>query len=224
MESSVILDAISFNIVGVGDMRLGASYCTKNLLQYLTQLDDVIVCNQEGEEVFPGDDGSFHLDPKSSYFLLDETDLDLVGSDDEEDPINVGEETRKKQYERMVKLQQRIPAMEAARKAFIKENYKPKYPYLFDLESNKNLIMDPKFAEVISNVKKVINGQNSLPSDVKNEVFKIVKDESKTGIYSYVLFTQKFCSDLIEEVEHFQISGLPLLRPNSMNKYGLVLN
>jgi hypothetical protein len=37
----------------------------------------------------------------------------------------------------MVRIQKRIPAMEEARKSFIKENYKPKHPYLFDLDSNK---------------------------------------------------------------------------------------
>jgi hypothetical protein len=99
MEVSIATAAlpISFNIMGVGDMRLGTQYCTKNFLQFLTQLDDLVVCNQEGEEVFPIDDGTFNIDPNSSYFLLDEADLDLVGSDEEDDPNNVGEEVRKKQ-------------------------------------------------------------------------------------------------------------------------------
>jgi hypothetical protein len=42
-------------------------------------------------------------------------------------------------------------------------------------------------------VKTLMSSQDSLPQDVKNEVLKIVKDESKSGIYSFIIFTQKFC-------------------------------
>jgi hypothetical protein len=42
--------------------------------------------------------------------------------------------------------------------------------------------------------------------------------------FSCKMFSEKFCKLLIEEVEHFQASGLPARRPNSMNNYGIILN
>jgi len=48
--------------------------------------------------------------------------------------------------------------------------------------------------------------------------------ETGTGIYSLDMFTEKFCQELIEEVENFERSGLPVIRPNSMNNYGVILD
>ena len=44
------------------------------------------------------------------------------------------------------------------------------------------------------------------------------------GIYSFPFFTLEACSMLVDEVDAYAASGLPTARPNSMNKYGLVLN
>lgn len=41
------------------------------------------------------------------------------------------------------------------------------------------------------------------------------------GIYSLQMFTSEFCSKLLEECEHYEKSGLPITRPNSMNNYGI---
>jgi hypothetical protein len=43
-------------------------------------------------------------------------------------------------------------------------------------------------------------------------------------VYSFPLFTAEFCTMFLEEVEHYQASGLPIQRPNSMNNYGIVTN
>lgn len=45
------------------------------------------------------------------------------------------------------------------------------------------------------------------------------------GIYSFDLFTPEFCDMLLEEVEHAQETAREeLIRPNGMNRYGVVLN
>ena len=44
------------------------------------------------------------------------------------------------------------------------------------------------------------------------------------GVYTFPLFSDEYCAALIAEVEHFQRSGLPVRRPNSMNNYGLIVN
>lgn len=40
------------------------------------------------------------------------------------------------------------------------------------------------------------------------------------GVYSLPLLSDEFCEKMICELEHFQASGLPVNRPNSMNNYG----
>ena len=48
--------------------------------------------------------------------------------------------------------------------------------------------------------------------------------EEAAEIYSFPLLTEKACDMLCDEVEHFQTTGLPVRRPNSMNNYGIILN
>ena len=43
-------------------------------------------------------------------------------------------------------------------------------------------------------------------------------------MYAFPMLTQEACKMLVEEVDGYNASGLPTSRPNSMNKYGLVLN
>ena len=56
-------------------------------------------------------------------------------------------------------------------------------------------------------------------SDVVKDVFLIGKDD-KTN---YGLFTEEFSKLLLEELEHLSNSGIPMRRPNGMNRYGAIL-
>ena len=44
-----------------------------------------------------------------------------------------------------------------------------------------------------------------------------------SGVYTLRLFGPQFGKDLIDEVRHLSESGIPLRRPNGMNRYGLML-
>ncbi|KAL3904027.1 MAG: hypothetical protein SGPRY_011439, partial [Prymnesium sp.] len=44
------------------------------------------------------------------------------------------------------------------------------------------------------------------------------------GIYSFDMLSTSFCDRLLEEMENFEASDLPIVRPNSMNNYGVVVN
>ena len=44
------------------------------------------------------------------------------------------------------------------------------------------------------------------------------------GIYAFDLLSSAFCEQLLCELEHYEASGLPVARPNSMNNYGIILN
>ena len=49
-------------------------------------------------------------------------------------------------------------------------------------------------------------------------------EEVTEGVFRFPMLTAECCQMLIDEVDGYAGSGLPTSRPNSMNKYGLVLN
>jgi len=49
-------------------------------------------------------------------------------------------------------------------------------------------------------------------------------EELAPGIYSFEMLAPTYCQMLLDELEHYEASGLPVARPNSMNNYGLILN
>ena len=56
-------------------------------------------------------------------------------------------------------------------------------------------------------------------SDVVKDVFYV----GKAGETKYGLFTREFSQLLLEELEHLSNSGIPMRRPNGMNRYGAIL-
>eukprot|EP01062_Namystynia_karyoxenos_P011196 TRINITY_DN13991_c0_g1_i2.p1 TRINITY_DN13991_c0_g1~~TRINITY_DN13991_c0_g1_i2.p1 ORF type:complete len:488 (+),score=150.41 TRINITY_DN13991_c0_g1_i2:80-1465(+) len=48
--------------------------------------------------------------------------------------------------------------------------------------------------------------------------------EEMQGVYSFPLFTEDCCRALLAELDSFEGSGLPARRPNSMNRYGVIVN
>mmetsp|Transcript_80489 Transcript_80489/g.167711 ORF Transcript_80489/g.167711 Transcript_80489/m.167711 type:complete len:385 (+) Transcript_80489:697-1851(+) len=52
----------------------------------------------------------------------------------------------------------------------------------------------------------------------------ILEEHLEGEIFSFKIFTDKFCNLLVEEIFNFYASGLPARRPNSMNNYGIILN
>ena len=41
--------------------------------------------------------------------------------------------------------------------------------------------------------------------------------EETAGVYSFAMLRPRFCAMVLEEIEGYQLSGLPIRRPNSMN-------
>lgn len=49
-------------------------------------------------------------------------------------------------------------------------------------------------------------------------IMKILHKETEaTRLFSFDMLQHDFCNELIEEIQHFEASGLPVMRPNSMN-------
>lgn len=48
--------------------------------------------------------------------------------------------------------------------------------------------------------------------------------EISPGVFSFDLFTPEFCDMLVAEVDNYEATTLPRRRPNTMNRFGLILN
>ena len=48
--------------------------------------------------------------------------------------------------------------------------------------------------------------------------------EVAPGVFCCEMLRPSFCEALLDELEHYEQSGLPVARPNSMNNYGVILN
>ncbi|CAD7935183.1 unnamed protein product [Amoebophrya sp. A120] len=57
-----------------------------------------------------------------------------------------------------------------------------------------------------------------------DSVNKTLITTHKPDIYSFPMFTMEFCDELVKEVRSIYQSGIEVQRPNSMNRYGVILN
>jgi hypothetical protein len=85
--------------------------------------------------------------------------------------------------------------------------YQPLYPQLFQL---KEEFFEESFLAAVN-------------SNSKEKMMSILKEETNR-VFSFQMLKPDFCNKLIEEAAHYEQSGLPIDRPNSMNNYGLILN
>ena len=83
----------------------------------------------------------------------------------------------------------------------------------------------PSFLELLG-VLKVLSAPASTSAQRTSaeHTFRTLVTENSPGIFSFDLFSLSFCDTLLQELDHYEASGLPQRRPNTMNNYGLVLN
>eukprot|EP01102_Stenamoeba_stenopodia_P006299 TRINITY_DN1725_c0_g3_i1.p1 TRINITY_DN1725_c0_g3~~TRINITY_DN1725_c0_g3_i1.p1 ORF type:complete len:315 (-),score=79.37 TRINITY_DN1725_c0_g3_i1:37-981(-) len=142
----------------------------------------------------------YDLEPDVVYTVADEADIEDLEDEDNNEPLRPPP-----MQQRMEKIQ----SMQIARREMISEYYVPRHPTLFTLSEDKFV---PSFVEAITT-----GSEHALQSI-------LTKETEDTMIYSLEIFNKDFCDKLLEEVEHFEGFGLPILRPNSMNNYGLILD
>ena len=95
----------------------------------------------------------------------------------------------------------------------VAERYAPlrKHQPLFAPELVKAEWLHPDFIAMTDELSKGADAA-SLVTEEAHEIF------------SFPLLTEEACDHLADEVDNFVASGLPARRPNSMNRYGLILN
>src|SRR3990167_7701902 len=166
---------VKFVGINVGSITIGMNLITKELLEGLFDLHEkYIIATNEGEEV-PFD----AIQPNQTYTIV--TNTDMIFSELDRKTVTF-EQIRDLQMQ----VFQRATNMQNFRSNLIKEKYKAKHEYLYQLDKS---IFHPDF---ISNFEKS-----------PEELVKVMNQLTATGIHSFPMFTDKFCNDFIEEVEKY---------------------
>eukprot|EP01080_Neovahlkampfia_damariscottae_P000195 gene195-4441_t len=107
---------------------------------------------------------------------------------------------------------------------YIHEDYKPKHEEIYKF-SEKFFTQD--FLKTVKECKELIplfeKDKKEFNNKRKDVLSNFLENEFK-GIYYCEIFTVEFCSLLLEEVEHFESTVDVILRPNSMNNFGVILD
>jgi len=203
-------DMLQFVAIGAGGFRLARRHVGKDLLFSLGGLgegQEMVVVDQEGEEVELDEETIGRLKVGARYMIAAEEDLDDA-SFFQRAPHELGEEERSAQ---MQVVRGKMIKMESARRTAIQRLHRPIHS---DLYSFSTSFLCPMLREAVEN--------GCGKKDILEAIHATV--ESEVGVYSMPVFTDDFCQRLCEELEHLEGCGLPLVRPNSMNNYGLVLD
>eukprot|EP01063_Lacrimia_lanifica_P024222 TRINITY_DN3216_c2_g1_i1.p1 TRINITY_DN3216_c2_g1~~TRINITY_DN3216_c2_g1_i1.p1 ORF type:complete len:298 (+),score=59.41 TRINITY_DN3216_c2_g1_i1:50-943(+) len=70
-------------------------------------------------------------------------------------------------------------------------------------------------------VRPEVRGVWAAPSE--SALLSVLEETEVKDVFAFELFERVFCERLIEELEHLAASGIPIRRPNGMNRYGVIL-
>ncbi|KAL6049368.1 putative 2oxoglutarate and iron-dependent oxygenase domain containing protein 2 [Balamuthia mandrillaris] len=85
--------------------------------------------------------------------------------------------------------------------------YVPLHPELFTLS--------PEFFEDKLN--------EAVQLGTKEAFLSVIEDQPVFGVFSFPCLKPEFCRLLLEELDHLERSGVEMRRPNSMNRYGVIM-
>ena len=107
------------------------------------------------------------------------------------------------------------------RRAFVKARYRALHPDVFTLNPEAHL--DARFRELASACTRALaDSARDAKATVTRECADVIR-QRPAGVFAFPVFSELFCRKLREECAHFERSGMPLSRPNTMNDNGLLL-
>ena len=110
------------------------------------------------------------------------------------------------------------PALAEARKVRIASEYTRLHPTLWTLSEEW---LHPDFIVLVGEARRrVANGAGAASTTTLWRPPRALAE----GVYVLRVFSERFCALLCEELDAFAASGLPCGRPNSMNRYGALLD
>eukprot|EP01116_Phalansterium_solitarium_P006333 TRINITY_DN18633_c0_g1_i1.p1 TRINITY_DN18633_c0_g1~~TRINITY_DN18633_c0_g1_i1.p1 ORF type:complete len:424 (+),score=117.56 TRINITY_DN18633_c0_g1_i1:113-1273(+) len=206
---------VNFTTLGAGSVRVGRELATKECLQALLCVDDeLVIVDHDGNEVEPDAAGRYNF-TESEYMAVSEKEVvedagEFLAECQQRvaagQPLQPAEASKLQAM--LVERRQRVDRMQQARRHLISSTYRPRHAALYTFSED---IFRDEF-------------RVALTAATPDAYRAAVTQETPTGVYSMHAFTQTFCRQLLEEIENFSYSGLPVMRPNTMNNYGVVLD
>ncbi|XP_061674556.1 2-oxoglutarate and iron-dependent oxygenase domain-containing protein 2 isoform X3 [Syngnathoides biaculeatus] len=98
-----------------------------------------------------------------------------------------------------------LARMSVDRTAIIKSTYRPLHPHVYHLQES---FLAAEFKHIVENCQR----RNVTLKNLSH----LLEEET--------VFNKTFCQELMDELDNFECSTAPKGRPNTMNKYGILLN
>jgi hypothetical protein len=200
-----------------GGIRISKKWVSKKLLLDLFQIEDLLIfdlgekivffltASEQKKPVLVNEDLS-HL-TSTNYLVMSSKDRDSLQSNPTKQEIHV--------------LLARTEKMKEARQKFIATNYKPLHPELWTFDEVNFSMFNPKKLLAQDFVKAM---KSFLDERDPDPILQLLKKETSTGIYSFDFLKPEVCQQWCDEIDNFENSGLPLIAPNTMNNYGVILS
>jgi len=97
-----------------------------------------------------------------------------------------------------------------------RKEWGPKNPALYSMGNNGfDRFLQPAMKQALA---------DGSPKALQSVLTSACSDSAGFTVYQIDLFTDEFCDQFLEELDHFEASGIPLRRPNGMNRYGAILS
>ncbi|XP_029367427.1 2-oxoglutarate and iron-dependent oxygenase domain-containing protein 2 isoform X2 [Echeneis naucrates] len=112
-----------------------------------------------------------------------------------------------------VERRQRLSVTSAERAAVIRDMYRPLHPHIYHL---KESFLDPRFTQVVEYCRSSSATEQGLSN--------LLEEQPAPRVFRLPVFNRSFCEQLLEELEHFEMSAVPKGRPNTMNHHGVLLD
>ena len=93
------------------------------------------------------------------------------------------------------------------------------HPELFDLEASAESFIDPRLLKAGSALERAA----AVGGVVDESELRSLFTPAAKGVWRFPLFTPLFCEKMLAELRHAEASGVPLRRPNGMNRFGAIL-
>ena len=93
------------------------------------------------------------------------------------------------------------------------------HPELFDLEASAESFIDPRLLRTVSALERAA----AVGGEVDESELRSLFTPAAKGVWRFPLFTPLFCEKMLDELRHAEASGVPLRRPNGMNRFGAIL-
>ena len=107
------------------------------------------------------------------------------------------------------------PEIAEVRKRRLAREYTPLHPELWTL---KEEWLHPDFVSLVRGAQAALDGTAGMSSGWQPP------PQISEGVYALPVLSERFCSLLCEELDALAASGLPCGQPNSMNRFGALLD